>query len=88
MHFPATVSDRPWNTPNSCDFHSPSSNGKGIVEHDYDTGAQVDLDGFPPPEDLWKRYRAWRGLDDVRLPRKRMRSHSLFTRPGFSDVGR
>lgn len=41
-----------------------SSNGKGIVEHDYDTGAQTDLEGFPSPDELWRRYRAWRGLVD------------------------
>lgn len=41
-----------------------SSNGEGIVEHDYDTGAQTDLDGFPSPDELWRRYRAWRGLEE------------------------
>jgi type I restriction enzyme R subunit len=41
-----------------------SSNGKGIVEHDYDTGAQADLAGFPSPDELWRRYRSWRGLVD------------------------
>ena len=44
-----------------------SSNGDGFVFHDR-TGAGVDkettltLDAFPSPEDLWARYRAWKGL--------------------------
>ena len=44
-----------------------SSNGDGFVFHDR-TGASAEpeptlsLDGFPPPGDLWARYRAWKGL--------------------------
>ena len=44
-----------------------SSNGDGFVFHD-GTGTSVerettlDLDGFPSPEHLWARYRAWKGL--------------------------
>ncbi len=44
-----------------------SSNGDGFVFHDR-TGAAVekettlDNDSFPSPEDLWARYRAWKGL--------------------------
>ena len=45
-----------------------SSNGDGFVFHDR-TGqsatkeANLGLDAFPSPADLWARYRAWRGLD-------------------------
>ena len=45
-----------------------TSNGDGFVFHDR-TGAStpreanLDLDAFPSPADLWARYRAWRGLD-------------------------
>lgn len=45
-----------------------SSNGDGFVFHDR-TGASatreanVALDAFPSPADLWARYRAWKGLD-------------------------
>jgi len=45
-----------------------SSNGDGFVFHDR-TGASdppevnLGLDGFPAPEELWQRYRAWKGLD-------------------------
>ena len=44
-----------------------SSNGDGFVFHDR-TGARAErettlgLDAFPPPGDLWARYRAWKGL--------------------------
>ncbi len=44
-----------------------SSNGDGFVFHDR-TGASspreadLALDEFPPPADLWARYRAWKGL--------------------------
>jgi type I restriction enzyme R subunit len=34
-----------------------STNGHGIVEHDYTTGKQAVLDAFPSPEELWKRLR-------------------------------
>jgi type I restriction enzyme R subunit len=44
-----------------------SSNGDGFVFHDR-TGAggaietNLSLDAFPPPDDLWARYAAWKGL--------------------------
>jgi type I restriction enzyme R subunit len=44
-----------------------SSNGDGFVFHDR-TGAKsatesnVALDDFPPPAELWSRYRAWKGF--------------------------
>ncbi len=41
-----------------------STNGKGIVEHDYDTGAERELVDFPSPDELWRRYRAWKGIVD------------------------
>ena len=45
-----------------------TSNGDGFVFHDR-TGASVPreanlgLDAFPSPVDLWARFRAWKGLD-------------------------
>ncbi len=45
-----------------------SSNGDGFVLHDR-TGqnavieANLGLDEFPSPEELWARYRVWKGLD-------------------------
>jgi type I restriction enzyme R subunit len=44
-----------------------SSNGDGFVFHDRtgdSTPPEVDLplDAFPSPDDLWERYRTWKGL--------------------------
>jgi type I restriction enzyme, R subunit len=46
-----------------------SSNGDGFVFHDRtgsgaETETNLSLDTFPPPAELWGRYRAWRGLTD------------------------
>ena len=45
-----------------------ASNGDGFVFHDRTgrsakTEANLRLDAFPSPDDLWVRYRAWKGLD-------------------------
>jgi len=46
-----------------------SSNGDGFVFHDR-TGASspreanLSLDAFPSPDDLWARFRVWKGLDE------------------------
>jgi len=34
-----------------------STNGHGIVEHDFTTGVEKTLDGFPSPEELWQRLK-------------------------------
>jgi type I restriction enzyme R subunit len=40
-----------------------STNGKGLVEDDRDTGHETaNLAGFPSPDELWRRYRAWKGI--------------------------
>ena len=44
-----------------------SSNGDGFVFHDRTGGSNpietnLTLDGFPSPDDLWERYRTWKGL--------------------------
>jgi type I restriction enzyme R subunit len=45
-----------------------SSNGEGFVFHDR-TGTSnlrettLSLDAFPSPDDLWERFRSWKGLD-------------------------
>jgi len=36
-----------------------SSNGKGIIEHDFITGEEHNLEQFPSPDELWNR---WRGI--------------------------
>jgi type I site-specific restriction endonuclease len=35
-----------------------STNGHGIVEFDYTTGQERELDSFPTPAELWQRFRA------------------------------
>jgi type I restriction enzyme R subunit len=44
-----------------------ASNGDGFLFHDRSGQAaqierEVGLDEFPPPDELWRRYRAWKGL--------------------------
>ena len=47
-----------------------ASNGDGFVFHDR-TGqssppeANLTLDAFPSPDELWRRYRAWKGLSEA-----------------------
>jgi len=46
-----------------------SSNGDGFVFHDRtgqgsETESTLALNEFPPPAELWARYRRWKGLDD------------------------
>jgi type I restriction enzyme R subunit len=41
-----------------------ATNGRGIVEHDFLTGRETDLETFPTPEDLWSRLRANEGIDE------------------------
>lgn len=39
-----------------------STNGRGIVEFDYLTGTEREIEAFPHPEDLWARLQAGEGL--------------------------
>jgi len=40
-----------------------STNGRGIVEDDRESGLETDkLTAFPSPDAVWSRYRAWKGL--------------------------
>jgi type I restriction enzyme R subunit len=34
-----------------------STNGRGILEHDFITGVERDLDAFPSPDELWGRLK-------------------------------
>jgi type I restriction enzyme R subunit len=40
-----------------------STNGPGIVEHDFATGLDNELEGYPSPGELWRRDCAARGVD-------------------------
>jgi len=39
-----------------------ATNGRGIVEHDFLTGEEGELEGFPSPEELWSRLRTAEGI--------------------------
>ena len=42
-----------------------STNGRGIVEDDRNTGIEREnLANFPSPDVLWARYREWKGIDE------------------------
>jgi type I restriction enzyme, R subunit len=41
-----------------------STNGHGIVEFDFITGQEHQLDAFPKPAELWQRFRASENLTD------------------------
>lgn len=41
-----------------------STNGLGIVEYDYFTGLERELDSFPTPNELWERLQAARNIED------------------------
>ncbi len=41
-----------------------SSNGKGIVEHDFITGLECDLETFPSPNELWGRLKGTFKFED------------------------
>lgn len=42
-----------------------SSNGDGFIEHDMEAGneRQLTLEEFPSPEDLWNKYKFYKGID-------------------------
>ena len=39
-----------------------STNGKGIVEHDFLSGRESELQTFPPPDELWARLQTQLGI--------------------------
>jgi type I restriction enzyme R subunit len=41
-----------------------ATNGEGIVEFDYTTGLEREIDTFPSPKDLWSRYCSAQRIDD------------------------
>ena len=41
-----------------------STNGHGVVEFDFTTGRERELDGFPKPAELWERFRASEKIED------------------------
>jgi len=50
-----------------------SSNGDAFIEHDRTGRAEeiereIPLEAFPSPEELWKRYKEWKGIDEKEEP--------------------
>ena len=41
-----------------------ATNGRGIAEFDFHTGAERTLNRFPRPDEIWERFRAWKGIAD------------------------
>lgn len=54
-----------------------ATNGEGIVEFDYLTGLERELDAFPTPNDLWERLRGGQGLSKAAAERLLTPSHHL-----------
>jgi len=46
-----------------------ATNGHGIVEHDFLTGRDNDIDAFPTADDLWGRVRASESINDATAER-------------------
>src|SRR5664280_1332586 len=46
-----------------------ATNGHGIIEHDFLTGRDNDVEGFPAPDELWGRIRGSEGIDDATAER-------------------
>jgi len=42
-----------------------STNGHGIIEFDYISGQERQLEAFPSPKELWSRLRTGNGIDDT-----------------------
>lgn len=47
-----------------------STNGKSIVEHDFLSGLETDLETFPGPEELWKRLNPFLGIKNDEQQKK------------------
>ena len=61
-----------------------SSNGDGFVFHDRTSAstpreANLSLDAFPSPDELWARYREWKGLEPE--------AESVFLQDYYEDSG-
>ncbi len=47
-----------------------STNGDAFIEHDRTAKSgqlerEIPLDAFPSPEELWRRYCTWKGIDET-----------------------
>ncbi len=58
-----------------------ATNGEGIVEFDFTTGLERDLDAFPTPEELWRRLREFDGWDEGQASRLLQPLYALPDKP-------
>jgi type I restriction enzyme R subunit len=47
-----------------------STNGHGIIEFDYNTGKEREIETFPAPDDLWQRFRTHQNILDEKTIHK------------------
>ena len=57
-----------------------ATNGTGIIEFDFLTGKETELDTFPSPDELWRRLRKVQGLTDEQA--------ELLLTPYYVEAGR
>jgi len=57
-----------------------STNGHGIIEFDLTPGKERELDTFPNPAELWKRFRASEKIQDEQTANQHSRLHGFATR--------
>jgi len=57
-----------------------ATNGEGIVEFDYSTGLERELEGFPTPEELWTRLRSAEGISDEATANRLLTPDNLTTK--------
>lgn len=60
-----------------------STNGKGIVEFDFTTGIERDIENFPTPQELWNRLRIYKGLGEQLEDKLLVAYHSSDKRPRY-----
>jgi len=58
-----------------------ASNGDGFIEHDMLTGRETELrlDQFPSPDELWQRYKAFKGITE--------KQEKIIEEPYFFSLG-
>ncbi len=66
-----------------------ATNGTGIIEFDFTTGTEREIDRFPEPEELWRRYRQKQAIeDDEQAERLRKEKTDFFDEygPGAREI--
>jgi len=58
-----------------------ATNGKGIVEFDFTTGKESEIEGFPTPQELWHRYSSADSLNEEQSERLLTPSNTYANKP-------